>query len=737
MISIPRQASLLVLLLGWACSSHAQQAAPPAKRPRVGVALAGGGARGFAHIGFLKWLEHNKIPVDAISGTSMGALVGAAYAAGKSPEEITALFDGVNWDALLSGEAPFPLLSFRRKEDERRFPSAVEFGFRKNTLTLPRGVVSNHAMGLIFDRFALPYWDLRTFDDLPIPFRCMATDLVKGEAVTFREGPLSEALRATMAIPGAFSPVRRGGQLLVDGGLLNNLPTEALLEMGADVIIAVRLSRLPRSAEELPIGGIVDSAIDVVLENNERHSIEAAQKRVRVIFLTLDVGAFSSSDFAHARAIAARGELLPPEPAAQLRELALQTSAAWEAWQAGVRGRARRSIPDPREITVTAGQENARREIEEKVSAGGGRPLDPPALESTLTRIYGNGRYDSVGYQVQADGAQPQLRVRAEEKFHGPPFVRMLAEVNGSETDNIQFNFTARLTAMDVGAYGAEWRTDASIGSRTALASEYERPVAGTRAFVAPRLLAERATQNLFQGKDRVAEYQVDRVLGGLDLGYRFDRVNELRAGVEAGHIRARVSVGNPLLPGLQGAVSRAFLRWSHDGQDSPVVPRRGVRFTAEGSWFAEAPGANHRFPQFETRSSAFFPVDRRGSIFAILAGGTTFHEDAPPSQSFTLGGPFRLGALGLDEIRGNHFGYSALGYIREIFRTSPPFGTRVHVGAWYEVGKVFESVPQRGYYSNGSVGLVMETPLGPLFLGGSLGEEGRRKLYFKLGRFF
>ncbi len=725
----------LCLLFGLARAAHSQDPLP--RRPRVGVALAGGGARGFAHIGFLKWLERNRIPVDYISGTSMGALVGSAYATGKSPKKIEALFDGMDWNAVLSGEAPFPQLSFRRKEDERRFPSAIDFGFRKNTLRFPRGLISNHAVGLILDRFALPYWQARSFDELPIPFRCVATDLVKGEAVTFRDGSLSEALRATMAIPGVFTPVRRPGQLLVDGGLLNNLPTEALLEMGAEVIIAVRLSRLPRNADELPIGGIVDGAIDVVLENNERRSVEAARAKVRVILLTLDVGAFTSADFEHAREIAARGEIVSGEAARELLQLAQETSGGWDAWRAGVDSRAKTEIPKVGGIQVAASSARAQREIEAEAQKGGGQPFDPPALERTLTRIYGNGRFDSVGYHLTGEAPAPLLQVAAEEKFHGPPFVRMLAEVNGSETDNIQFNFLARLTAMDVGHYGAEWRTDVSIGSRTAVASEYDRPLGNTRFFVTPRLLTERATQSLFQGKDRVAEFQVDRALAGFDLGYRFGRNNELRAGVEAGHIGSRVSVGDPLLPSVHGAVSRAFLRWNHDGQDSPMVPRRGWLLRAEGSWFAESPGASGRFPQAEMRSSAFFPVGARGSIFTILSGGTTFNDDAPPAQAFTLGGPFRLGALGLDEVRGNHFGYTALGYIREIFRTSPPFGTRVHIGAWYEVGKVFESVPPRGYYSNGSLGIVMETPLGPLFLGGSIGEEGRRKLYFKLGRFF
>ncbi|MBI3405722.1 MAG: patatin-like phospholipase family protein, partial [Acidobacteria bacterium] len=569
-----RRAAILVLAFVFVCAvqTPAQKTETPpqaaVQRPKVGVALAGGGARGFAHIGFLKWLEHNRIPVDYISGTSMGALVGSAYATGKSPEEIEALFDGMDWDAVLNGKAPYEQLSYRRKEDDRRYPNTIEFGLRKKQLSLPRGLVSNHAVGLILDRFALPFWQAPSFDDLPIPFRCVATDLVKGEAVTFRDGSLSQALRATMAIPGVFTPVRHGGQLLVDGGILNNLPTEALVEMGADVVIAVRLSRLPRNPDELPLGGIVDGAIDVVLENNERKSVETARQKVRVIFLTLDVGEYTSMDFAQAKEIAARGEQVAQDAVAELQALARQTEAGWEQWRDERRTRARNFKISINRIEVSARKADAQREIESQVAHGGGQPLDPPRLENTLTKIFGIGRYDSLGYQVQGSPDRPELRIDAEEKFHGPPFVRMLAEVNGSETDNIQFNFLARFTAMDVGRYGAEWRTDVSIGSRTALASEYDTPIGRSKFFLAPRLQVERSSRSLFAGRDRVAEYMTDRAFGALDLGYRFGRTDEVRAGVELGHIDARVRVGNPLLPRLQGAVSRVFVRWSHDGQD-------------------------------------------------------------------------------------------------------------------------------------------------------------------------
>jgi NTE family protein len=213
-------------------------------RPKIGIALEGGGALGLAHIGVLQWFEDHHIPVDYIAGTSMGGLVGGLYATGKSPRELEQIVAAQSWDVIIGGKTPYEDLSYRRKEDSRDYPTFIQFGLKKG-LSLPAGLNAGHQISLLIDRETLPYAELKSFDDLPIPYRCVATDLVTGKEVVFGDGSLPLAMRATMSIPGVFKPVRNGDQVLVDGGLIGNLPSDVVRKMGADIVIAVHLDVAP------------------------------------------------------------------------------------------------------------------------------------------------------------------------------------------------------------------------------------------------------------------------------------------------------------------------------------------------------------------------------------------------------------------------------------------------------------------------------------------------------------
>ena len=200
-------------------SAQGNATPPPqgVERHRIGLVLSGGGARGLAHIGVLEWLEQHRIPVDYIAGTSMGGLIGGLYATGMPPAEIRRLVSTLDWDKLLSGPPSYNELSFRRKEDRRAYPTALEFGWRDG-LRLPQSINPGHYVGLLLDRLTLPYSTVPTFGDLPTPFRCVATDIIAAEPVVLQDGSLSQALRATMAIPGIFTPIEIGGRVLADGG---------------------------------------------------------------------------------------------------------------------------------------------------------------------------------------------------------------------------------------------------------------------------------------------------------------------------------------------------------------------------------------------------------------------------------------------------------------------------------------------------------------------------------------
>ena len=222
----------------------AQSGQPAPKRLTVGVALEGGGALGLAHIGVLKWFEQHHIPIDYVAGNSMGALVGGLYATGKSPDELERLVKGMDWPFLLGGETPYQDLSFRRKEDARAAQNDLVIGF-KHGMTLPSGLSAGHQISLFIDRETLAYSSVKSFDDLPIPFRCVSTELISGKPHVFDNGPIGLAMRSSMSLPAIFSPVHDGDSMYVDGALVDNLPTDLVRQMGPDVVIAIHLQVSP------------------------------------------------------------------------------------------------------------------------------------------------------------------------------------------------------------------------------------------------------------------------------------------------------------------------------------------------------------------------------------------------------------------------------------------------------------------------------------------------------------
>ena len=305
-----RSALLSLLLLS--CSlvraqqNHNLPATPPAttenSRPKIGLVLEGGGALGLAHVGVLRWFQQNHIPIDDIAGTSMGGLVGVLYSTGMNGDEIREFFRGVNWDKALRNATPYRDLAFRRKEDKRDYPNTMELGL-KDGISFPSGFNSGQQVGLILDRITLPYSNLNSFDELPTPFRCVATDLVSGGAKVFDHGSLSEALRATMSLPAIFSPVRDGDHIYVDGGLLDNLPVDVARKMGADIVIAVHLKTKPLDPKQsLSVFSVLQSSVSVVISVNELEGMEKAD-----ILITVPTEDFTSLDYSASEKIMEAG----------------------------------------------------------------------------------------------------------------------------------------------------------------------------------------------------------------------------------------------------------------------------------------------------------------------------------------------------------------------------------------------------------------------------------------------
>jgi len=691
--------------------------ADPASRPRVGLALGGGAARAIAHAGVLLWLEENRIPVDYVAGTSLGGLIGGGYATGMSAAEIRDLLLEADWDRLFESDVPYPQRTFRRKQDRRQYPVDVELGLRGG-LSLPSGLSSGHQIGLLLSRIAFPHAARESFDDLPIPFRCVAVDIERGEALALHEGSLVQALRATMAIPGVFAPSRYQGRLLVDGGVLKNVPADVARAMGADVVVAVSVGENLHQPTSLSMTGLVNRSVVVMMDSATRRTLKDAD-----LVLEPQLEGFDSLDFRRAAELIRRGYQAAAAASQQLLPLRLD-QAAWLQHLAARRARRPAPLEEPVFVSVEGIPSPQAEALGPSLTRSLTVPLDADRLEDRLTRIIGSGRYESATYEATEAGGRPGLLVRFQEKAHAPPFVDFSLDL-ATEPGAVVIDLGARVTVTDLVGVGSELRVDLAAGSSRGVATELYRPVGRPRFFLAPRVFFDETSQNLFHDDALVATYRTRRTGAGVDVGIGPGRHFELRAGFETSHVDADVRVGNPVLGEPHGREDRFLARLDIDKMRTPILPEAGFRLEAQASFYTRAPEAERAFPLLA------------GTMVAATSvrGGTALRESPPPIYRFTLGGPFRLGAFAPDTFRGRHFVYAHLGYLLSVGRLPDLLGGPVRLAAQVELGSAFDHASAARLEGCLTTGVALDTFLGPIFAGASLGNRGAFGVYVSVGR--
>jgi NTE family protein len=705
------------------------------KRPRakIGVALEGGGALGLAHIGVLQWFEDHHIPIDYVAGTSMGGLVGGLYATGKTPKELQEIVEQQNWDIIIGGKTPYRDLSFRRKEDNRDYPTLIQIGL-KNGFSLPAGLNAGHQINLLIDRETLAYANLQSFDDLPTPYRCVATDLVSGKEVVFKDGSLPQAMRATISIPGLFNPVRRDNQVLVDGGLVGNLPTDVVRNMGAEVVIAIHLEVSPVKPDEIQsFFSVLGRSVDVIVRENEIRGLSKAD-----LVVSVDLHEYGSLEYQKSQAIIAVGRQATEAKARVLEPFALNDQD-WQAYLQARDARRRSAIPTPQFIRVEGTNPDAAKHIENFLLPLLGKPLDTHSLDGLLTRLTGIGKFDAIGYGEIKDGTRTGLLIQVHEKSYAPPLLQFASEVDGSETADVSFTQAARLTLMDVAGYRSEWRTDLLFGNTYGISSELYKPLTSfSNFFVAPRISENYTQFKIYRRYDPLVDYGRNVANIGLDLGYQFSRFSEIRFGYEVGALDERLRLGVPQFPSISGRIGDAKLHFLVDHGDDPIVPRRGYTAETTFRWYDTSPGAPQGFPTMEAQVQFFQPITTPASIFVTAQGGTTFSSrEVGPIPQFFLGGPLRLAAYGTNELFGNQYYLFRVGYLHDLFTLPPFIGKKIYAIGSYEFAKMYGFQAETGFPNDVNVGVLAETAFGPLVIGGSYGDSGHRKLYFQLGRVF
>jgi NTE family protein len=708
---------LAALLLGSLPSFGQEQAAgaTPKKHPTLGLVLQGGGALGLAHVGVITWLEEHHIPVNYVAGTSMGGLVGGVYATGRNAAEVREVVKGINWDQVMSGQTPFDDLSFRRKEDHRDYPNSLEFGLRKG-LQFPEGFNSGQQVSLILDQVALPYSGIKSFNDLPIPFACVATNLVTGKPEIFRSGSLSLALRSTMSLPGIFTPVRTKDAIYADGGLLENIPVDVAKQMGAGVTLGVHLEEAPLPADaSLSSFAVLGRSISVMISANELRSMEDVD-----LLISVPLQKYGSLDFDKADEIIKAGYDAAAAKAQMLSTLAVD-DATWAQYLAERATRRLTTPPIPTFVAVDGVNGYLSKRVEKQMAGAVGKPVDYEQLDDEIMHLKGIGRFST----------------------YGPPIVRPLILVDGSSLNNVTFNLGARFTFLDIGGFRSEWRTDIIVFSQYGIRSEYYHPFTPlTHWFVAPRILGENNPFYLYDDNKLVSIFRRTDIGGGVDTGYQFGSTGELRFGYEGGWEKFSRQIGNPNeLPSFSGGYGGAKLQYKLDRLDDAVIPRAGQNLQLNFQWTNTSPYVNNQYPVLEAVSQNYFRLSEPTSVFLNGYAGTTFNYETGLPQ-FSLGGSQRLVAYGTNELLMDKYFLFQLGYIRQLAKLPPLLGSGIYFLGLYEAAQVYGPPhtmvnTASGFPTDAAAGLVVNTIFGPVEAAYAYGDTGHHKFFFRIGRLF
>jgi NTE family protein len=711
-------------------------------RPRIGLVLGGGGARGAAHIGVLKVLEENRIPVDAIAGTSVGAIIGGMYASGMPVSEIEREILAIDWKEVFTDDTARPDLSFRRKEDDYDFLIKFDVGITGNGFATPKGLIQGQKIMAFLRRVTLPVYNIRDFDRLPTPYRALATDLVTGQPVALGSGDLAAAMRASMAVPGIFEPVKLDGHLLVDGGLHGNLPIQVMRDMGVDVIIAVDVGYPLQDDQGFSTAFDVTNQTLNILINNETERGKALLKKNVDVLLELSLEGIDSSDFLQVGKAVAMGYQSASTQASKFKALALP-EAEYQRYLTH-RGVRQRGSPVIRRVDIEKDSVVSDQYIRAVVGTKTGHPLNPAQLAQDVSRIYGLGLFESVDAHLIEDKGDAILNINTRRKSWGPHYLNLGLGLQNDFEGGSDFEVSTRYTQTEINALAAEWRVDAKVGADSGIATEFYQPLSpGSPFFLAPHIGFNEQQLDMFDGSARIAELRLSEGAAGLDAGRELGNWGELRLGLRRGRGYSRLRVGDVSDPALQDSdyeIGQYSLRFAYDRLDNVRFPREGVRWLVRGQFSRDDFGADDEYDlyQVDYLKAATFG---RHTFLGILDAGTKRHdEDSGLQDVFRLGGFLNLSGLQAGQLTGNHFALGSLVYYYQLTSEDSLFSMPVYLGSSLELGNTWQSTSQIDLDSAiaaASVMVGMDTLLGPLYIAFGSTEEGDKALYFFLGQGF
>ena len=704
----------------------------PEKRPKVALVLSGGGARGFAHIGVLKVLRELSVPVDMVIGTSMGAVVGGAYAAGYPVEKLEETVRRTRWNDVFTTKAPREDMDFRRKEEDNRTISRFAFGLSLQGLSLPRGTFRSHVLDEVLRSIATPSLEVSNLNELAVPFRSVATDLVSGELVVLEDTSLFNAMRASMSIPGAFVPLELRGQLLADGGLARNLPVDVARQMGAEVIIAVNVGTplMPRENLDSALN-IAQQMINILTEQNVRQSL--AELTPRDILISPDLRDVSFADFDNGAAILMRGEAAARGAAARLRELSLPAhqAATIEAARVARSGVSNRMVVNS--VLVQGTERSSPEVLKAMLDLPPGTVLTDAELGTRIRKLGARGDFERIDFKLQGRELDRTLVVQPTEVEWGGGNLRFGLRLQSDFKSENRFDLLAAHTTPWVNSYGGEWRNILQVGGTRRFETEFYQPVTRNQDwFVAAGHNYLGYDADIYNGNQAVARFNLTERSLGAYVGRQIGLIGEVRVG----QTRTRATA-DPVIVGVPFGSAKANYTADEvnlrlDTHDSANFPRSG--YSVYASW--------QRVRDNDEAGS----VNKRRTLaadFAVSKGPYTLFPalqfvDAGPGGAAGIGGFINLSGTPARSLLGTRTLLSRTVVFREVGRLPGALGGAVYAGASFEMGNTFdenETIRLSKLKRASALIIGAETIIGPLYLGAGKTFGGTSAFYLFLGQ--
>lgn len=706
-------------------------------RPKVCLVLSGGGARGAAHVGVLKVLEEFRVPVDCITGTSMGSIVGGAFASGIPIDDMEKTLASMSTRLLFRDLPPREERAVRLKRDDATNLAPVEIGLRDGDVLLPQGAVSGVQLESVLRRLS-KVRGFQRFDDLPIPFRAVATDLVTGRPVVLSQGELPSAMRASMSVPGAIQPLRLDSRLLVDGGLTNNLPVDVARAMGADIVIAVNLGTPLLKPESLnSILGVTGQMVNILTEQNVQASL--ASLKPTDVLIVPQLGDFSATDFDHLSATVPIGEAAARAVADQLAKLSV-APAEYDAWQRHRLGGTIAALPPVDEIRFGK-LEHVNPDIARAVlQTQTGSPIDEQTLDRDMQRLYGTGDFEHVNYQLLEEPGKRILSVDAVEKAWGPNYLRLGLGLSTDFRGDAFFNLLASYRMTWLNRLGGEWRSDIQFGRTNRIATEFYQPMTPSQTFfVVPSASYERRTADIFQADQRIARYEIHEGRIALEAGVQVAKYGELRLGLQHVDPRTTLDTGPAFLDPPAGdskSYQEISLRGLVDQLDNLNFPRAGYAASFDIHSSLTALGSDAAFTRAQMTGTIVGSSGEHTLSGSVKFGGRIGGDRLPGSELFQWGGLLQQSGYPTGALLGEELMFGRIVYTRRLARSS--FLDGVYAGLSLEVGRMRRPlIPnnEQGILQSAALYLGIDTPVGPLYIGYGHANHGFDSLYLFLGR--